>query len=431
MKFRYFLIGVVLLLALAACGDAAPDNQTDTPVVTPESSGTAPETETAPPPVSTPEADPTPEAPTDTQAPSTEAVEPPAETDAAAVVVRFTAMSPVSVFTGSDIDFLGLAITGSPTEVADAIIDWQASNMNYDPARPDSSDSIRWNYILPGSFASGDIIRERTDDGKVYGICFDYATVYASIARYYGLEARVMNSISKPSELADDGRLTTGLSPDEYERLSLKLAEHGVDYPYEAVRLVAEETPTHYWVEVKLDGEWVVRDGSQVATGNLTADDFYTTDDYEVTDWMSRDQSALLVEYTETLARGERLPDEPPPTTGETHSDGEPYAGITDDLGQENRAANIDDLIMGLALAPYFNDAADVCDFIRADAVCKDLADDDNEFKAEYEAATGEKFYLVADYMLEDEQKPEYARLYELYTGVAIDMTTYEMLDME
>ena len=426
MRLRYLLAGMALLLGLSACGPG-PAEET----ALPEKSAATPAAVESP--VSQNTASTTPDVTDQAEAPAVGETDVPASsTGEAPAVVRFQASSPVSTFTAEDIALLGLELSGTPVEIADAIVDWQTARMSYDPGRPDSSDPIRWNYILPGIYPSRDIIRERLDNGgRIYGICFDFAVVYASIARYYGLEVRVMNSISKPSELAGDGRLTTGMGPEEYQRLKVKLAAHGVDYPYEAVRLVAEETPTHYWVEVRLDGQWVVKDASQVATGNRTVRDFYTTNDYEVTDWLARDKSARLVEYTEKLARGERLSDEPPPAGTAGPAGAEPYAGITDDLGQEGRAASIDDLLAGLALAPYFNDARDACDFIRAGADCKDTADEDNAFKQRYEAISGRRLYLVVDFMLEDKAGEELARLYQQYTGEELDLAAYAAAEAE
>ena len=227
--------------------------------------------------------------------------------------VSFEASSPVSVFTQADIDYLGVDVSGSDADIANGIRLWQEENMTYGAPEGDTSwdfsDGIRWNYILPGIFPSGQIIYEHVDNGKVYGICFDFAVIYASIADYYGLEYRIMNSLSKPSDTDPGILFTTGMSPQEYERLNVKLQALDINYPFDAVRLVAEETPTHYWAEVKIDGEWVIQDATQISTGNDTKTLFYDTDDYTVTDWLSRDQTMLLDDYSQRLARGERLPE--------------------------------------------------------------------------------------------------------------------------
>ena len=152
---------------------------------------------------------------------------------------------------------------------------------------------MHWNYFLPGIWPSKDIIYNHVTDGKVYGICHDFAVVYSSIANYYGLETRVMNTISKPG----DSEFQSGMSIEEYNRNKFQLDENGLNYSYDAVASVAEGTPTHYWAEVYLDGEWVPMDGSSDSTGGNTENEFIATGDFEVTDWLSRDKTAILDNY--------------------------------------------------------------------------------------------------------------------------------------
>lgn len=339
-------------------------------------------------------------------------------------VVKFQAASPVSIFTEEDIEYLGLNCSGSDQEIAACISQWQQENMTYGgdgENTPDVSDAIHWNYFLPGIYTSRDIIYNHVSDGKPYGICFDFAVVYASIAEYYGLEVRVMNTISKPSDSNPNITFTTGMAPEEYERLNVKLTESGLDYPYDAVRLVAEETPTHYWAEIKINGEWTSFDATGISTGNDNNNVYYETNDYEVTDWLSRDKSALLEEYTQRIANGERLPE--PEQTQSTQPD-EDYEGITDELGQTNRAANIDDLIAGLAPAPYFADAADAVEFMNASSylTATDITEA-NEDKELYESCSGENFYLVCYFICDGDSLSGQAWIdaYERYSGETLD----------
>ena len=342
-----------------------------------------------------------------------------------AVVPSFEAKSPVSTFSKEDIDYLGIACSGSDTEIAECIEKWQENNMIYagpSTSYVDFSDPIRWNYFLPGIFPSREIIYERVDNGKVYGVCFDYAIVYCSIAEYYGLKCRVMNSKSKPSETANDNQLTTGMSPEEYNRLKVKLDKNNAGYPYEAVNLVAEETPSHYWVEVYLNGEWVIEDATSKVTGGNTQDTFYATNDFEVTDWMSRDNTALLRDYTQRLAQGEDLEALAPSSPGEDSA--EPYQGITDDLGQSGRAANIDDLMQGLGLAPYFNEAEDARDFVRAgDAITETDLKEAMEDKEAYESCSGKKLYLVCYFICDGDELEgtAWVERYEALCGEKLD----------
>lgn len=349
-------------------------------------------------------------------------------------IVHFTASSPVAVFTDEDIAYLGIECSGTDTEIADCIRIWQVENMVYGyGGGPDGdmSDPIRWNYFLPGIFSSKDIIYEQVTQGKVYGICFNFAVVYASIAEYYGLETRVVSTISKPSDSNPTITFTDGMAPAEYERLKVKLDALGLNYDYEAVRLVAEETPTHYWAEVRLNGEWISLDASQASTGGSTEAEFISTGDFEVVDWLSRDMSATLEAYQQKLDNGERLPqsgDGSPPSTGTV--DGA-YTGINDDLGQTGRAANIDDLMAGLALAPYFENIADAYDFINLPDSARDLAGEDQAIKDRYEEITGRSFYLVAWLACDEKEGAALAECYFSFCGEELDLDTYARADTE
>ena len=182
--------------------------------------------------------------------------------------------------------------------------------MAYGASKPDFSDAIRWNYFLPGIFPSHEIINEHIDNnGRVYGICFDFAVIYSSIAKHYGLETRVRNSISKPSDTDKTIQFTTGMSPDEFARLATKLGTKGYKYDFDAVRRVASETPSHYWAEVKIDGVWIIEDATQAFTGNNTQTGYVNKNDVQLTDWMSNDKSAVLYDYQSKIDSGQRLPE--------------------------------------------------------------------------------------------------------------------------
>jgi len=312
----------------------------------------------------------------------------------------FKAKSPISSFSEEDIAYLGIACSGSDEEIAGCIKKWQEDNMIYaspDKGYDDAADPIHWNYFLPGIFPSKEIIYEHTDNGKVYGICFDFAIIYCSIANYYGLECRVMNTKTKPGEQAGS-EPQSGMLREEYDRFKLKLEKNGLDYSYGAVNSVAEGTPTHYWAEVYLNGEWVTKDGTQKTTGGSTETEFIATNDFEVPDWLSRDKTELLESYS--------------------------YEGITDNLGQSGRAANIDDLMQGLAFAPYFNNAEAARDFLGAgDKLTETDLSEAMEDKEAYESCSGKKLYLVCYFMCDgdDLKGTAWAERYELYSGEKLD----------
>ncbi len=317
----------------------------------------------------------------------------------------FKAESPVSTFTKEDIEYLDIACSGSDEEIAECIKQWQEDNMIYaspDKGCDDAADPIHWNYFLPGIFHSKEIIYEHTDNGKVYGICFDFAIIYCSIGRYYGLECRVMNTKSKPGEQTGS-EPQSGMLREEYDRFKLKLEKNGLDYSYGAVNSVAEGTPTHYWAEVYLNGEWVITDSTQRATGGSTSNEFIATNDFEVTDWLSRDKTELLKNYA--------------------------YEGITDDLGQSWRAANIYDLMQGLAFAPYFNNAETARDFLGVgDKLTETDLSEARQDKENYEQCSGKKFYLVCYFICDGDnlEGTDWVKRYEELSGEQMDLACYQ-----
>jgi hypothetical protein len=273
----------------------------------------------------------------------------------------------------------------------------------------DVSDPIRWNYFLPGVFPSADIVRDQVRDGHIYGVCFSYAVAYASAAEYYGLETRILNSKSKPSDSDPNLGPTTGMSPAEYERLDARLAALGLHYDYEAVRLVAEETSAHYWAEVRIDGAWVIEDATQQATGGNTLVTFVNAGDAEVYDWTARDRAAELAGYQAQLDAGERLP--------------EPGGGDTP--GPTERATSVDQVMSGAALAPWFASAADAYAFVGATNVPPADITEDDRLIQEYERQTGDRFYLVAALIAEDGPISQFPARYRELSGLPLDVAAY------
>lgn len=339
--------------------------------------------------------------------------------------VSFTASSPVAQFTDEDIAFLGLDLFGSPAQLADAIRVWQEDTWTYAADLSDFrdvSDPIRWNYFLPGIYTSRDIIHEQVRDGRIYGICFSYAVVYCSVAEYYGLETRIMSTISRISDSDPNIIYTTGMPESAYNRLKVRLEEHGLQYDYEAVRLVAEETPGHYWAEVKLDGAWVIQDATQKAIGYYTTAALYATGDYQLYDWASLDRSAALDEY-QRLADAGPLPE----TRDESLFTGQPegYTGMTDDLGQAGRAANIDDLMKGWAPAPHFSNAEDAYTYIGFRNAPEAFIAEDQFLIDEYKRLTGDEFYLVALLVCDAEPDDRIGECYYNLCGEDLDVALY------
>ncbi len=419
-------ITILLLASILITGCASKETSVTTAAAT-----TPPETNN---PVQTTQPSSTTEPPETTITITTPAAttEPPATTEPAEPVKHFQATSPAVKFTDDDIAFLGIDFSGTPSQIADSIMKWQQDTWIYASEvmdYRDVSDPIRWNYFLPGIFTSKEIIHEQVRNGKIYGICFSYAITYCSIAEYYGLEARVVNSISKPSDSMPNVGSTTGMSTDEYARLKIKLDAAGLNYSYETVRLVADETPGHYWAEVKINGQWVVKDATPSAPGSNTKIEYIDTGDFEITDWLSLDRSSELDDYQALLSSGETLPD----SDDEEDSSGPitpaaDYVGVTDDLGQTQRAANVDDVMLGLALVPYFNNVSDAFEFAKIMGASQSDIDEEQLLKASYEQQSGKKMYAAALLMCDDKTGEDLAEAYFNLCGEELDLEVYEAL---
>ena len=195
----------------------------------------------------------------------------------------FMPMSPVVEFDQATLDRLSLNLSGSEEEIAQGIYDWQTENMTYVAFGP-ISDAMRWNYMLPGIYTTVEMLDVTNADGKIEGLCYNFATIYCSIADAYGLDCRVTQMAEKPSEIDSsiDPKTTTGLGPDEYSRLEMLLKMKGYDYDYELIRSIAKETSAHYRAEVMIDGVWKVYDASTFFVG----DEYNKMYEFFEVDWM-------------------------------------------------------------------------------------------------------------------------------------------------
>jgi transglutaminase-like putative cysteine protease len=188
---------------------------------------------------------------------------------------KFPVFCPYEALTLEEIESIGAdGFTGSDEEIANAIVAWQDTNMYYtNPMEhQDVSYPMRWNYIMPGIYPVSEMIVERrTGDGKIYGICWDYAAIFSSIAKYYGLETRVT---AYKIYMSGSSTGETGMGPDEYDAMVPKLEQNGLDFTYEDIRAAAHETWSHYRAEVKIDGQWTAFDGTH-PTGDYILDSNY------------------------------------------------------------------------------------------------------------------------------------------------------------
>lgn len=312
--------------------------------------------------------------------------------------------------------------TGTDVEIAQQILDWQKANMYYvgNPSEQiDVSYAGRWNMFMPGIYPVDELVQEHvTADGKIYGICFDFAMVYTNIANSYGLETRVTYFPEYFSEVNDwvDPATTRGLSMEEYDALNKKLIAKNVTLTYDQIDRVAREGYVHARAEVNIDGKWIAYDGVPSITGKFLVDENYLSlpFDYAYND--------ILLYAPVTLEDGKTLHIEALVELLSYYPLIE-YEGITDDAGDLNRAASYIDLCRGLGLVPYYSDPREALTaFLLIPENQVDSALDDlPEIMADYEAGTGKNFYAIADFLVygDEEELPAeiYVERYNTITG--------------
>ena len=324
--------------------------------------------------------------------------------------ILFEPSSPVTKFNEEHIQSLAIDFTGTDLQIAQKIYDWQTNNMEY-KAFGEVADAMRWNYFLPGIYTTEDMIEGFSilDDIKIEGLCYQFATIYCSIANYYDLECRVTAMNEKPSDLDSkiDKRTTSGLAESEYKRLEKILQKKGIYYSYETIRSVAKETSAHYRAEVKIGDNWKVMDASEHFVGG-EYNKKYTF--YEV-DWLEGYNENLLGKSEKNIKEE-----------------------FVDDLGNKNRASTIDEAREESLLIPYFNTWPKVASFLKLpENVAKELEKDFNlylQFDQAYYEQTGKHFYILCDFIIEDDVTlTEYAEQYKKLTGEDLNMTYYSALE--
>ncbi|MDF1500089.1 MAG: transglutaminase family protein [Anaerolineales bacterium] len=401
----------IQLLALTACGGSPsePAGILETDPAKPEA---AVETE-----VEAPEDDAEPEGEQDPAQTAEDASALPEEEPAA----RFEIFNPYGGLTQDDIAFLNAdGFTGTDKQIADAILAWQSGNMFYigDPnQKPDISYPMRWNYMLPGIFPVSDMIHERRlENGMIYGLCWDYASIFSAIANYYGLDVRITANKVYISEQNPniDSSTANGMSREEYDALQPRLEANGLNLDYNQISRAARETWAHYRAEVRIGEEWIAYDGVPGVAAGPT---------YEVAPWDEGYNADLLYAEYEYGSEGLDL------TAVAAALAGAPavgYQGLTDDAGDPHRAASLEDLIAGKGFAPYLTSMDAVLAFLHIGQAYDDI-DEYIELMSEYEVETGKHFYVIADMMIytEDDMAAEdYVPLYNALTGS--DMTIEE-----
>jgi len=313
---------------------------------------------------------------------------------------------------------------GTDLEIAQQILAWQGEHMQYfgNPMEmPGVSHPMRWNYFMPGIFPVSDMIKERvTEDGKIYGLCWDYAAIYVAMAEYYGLECRVTAYKTHMSDLNPIFQGGAGMSEEEYEAILPRLHAAGLDLDYNHISRSARETWAHYRAEVKIDGEWMSFDGAPGVSEE------YASLQYDLVAWDEGYDADLLYGEVEDLFDiqqvAEALADAP----------AEGYEGIVDDAGDPNRAATITDVFAGKGLVPYFDSVEELEAFVAqpGGGGYPGGFGELMEIMADYEQGTGKRFYALADmliYTVDTMEAADYVPLYNAITGS--NMTEAEFND--
>jgi hypothetical protein len=210
---------------------------------------------------------------------------------------KFHISNPYGGFTSADIQSLSITqdlgitrnLASSDVEIADAILKWQDTQMGYRNTTVDSY-AMRWNYIMPGIYHVRDLMPDRTSvDGKVYGICWDYAAIFNAIAIYYGLTPdesvritawkKYMNFNDSNNPLSEPAN-PPGMDGDEYNALKVKLLKNNLNFSQSQMNNAIKETYVHYRAEVKnSSGNWISYDG----TGPSGA--YLVTSNYSLVNW--------------------------------------------------------------------------------------------------------------------------------------------------
>lgn len=200
---------------------------------------------------------------------------------------KFVASDPARALEQDDIYYLAANFSlpsilqtqnpsNSATDIADAIFTWQGSHMKLSPNVQDLSYPMRWNQVIPGIYPAEDLIRNRhfseESVDKIYGVCWDFATIFTAIARYHHLDVRISAWQVYLSDRVDlqeeydvpnlnDGA-DRGMSPDESEALVARLRLLGYDIPEQLLQEAIFETYVHYRPEVLIDDTWVSYDAT-------------------------------------------------------------------------------------------------------------------------------------------------------------------------
>lgn len=180
--------------------------------------------------------------------------------------------NPIDSLSDEMINKLGANCKDKKTELekANCILDWQEKNIFwcythpetttmpdcFEKGYPDCVVDMQFQQMKPGSFPVSKIMDIKTRNGKIFGACYTYGTIYCAVARWNGLKCRVMavkiiTPMEYPASKGDFAAGYCGSAPKDFlDKLELdcdewKKLDWTINYD-------------HYWAEVLINGEWKI-----------------------------------------------------------------------------------------------------------------------------------------------------------------------------
>lgn len=152
-------------------------------------------------------------------------------------------------------------------EKANCILDWQEKNIFWCYTHPEEtvmpkmfetgySDCVvdmQFQQMKPGSFPLSKVMEIKMRNGKMFGACYTYAATYCAVARWNGLQCRIMATKTTigfySASQGDYGVGYCGATPKAYlDKLGFDCDEwRKMDWTVDA---------DHYWAEVLIDEKW-------------------------------------------------------------------------------------------------------------------------------------------------------------------------------
>jgi hypothetical protein len=334
--------------------------------------------------------------------------------------------------------------SGSDEEISQQIYDWQTANMEFagaDDSYTDAGYGARWNAIIPGIYPASKRINHLTDDGKIYGICFDFAYIYCAIANSYNLDCRVATYTYETYEenngvhpwLLDESTFR-GLGRDEYELLKVELDAEDIDLTYDQIHraiqgyslIDGQVQGPHGRAEVLINDEWLAFDATIFFNGVPSNVDLIP-ENYSEQNWDGIYNPIRLYapEFQDSSVERAKINFDALGTYLSFGPQVQYLMAITDDYGNENRAHDFDAFVRGDAYLPYVDSEAKLQEFLLLpdDALEGEGYDD---ILAEFYENTGRPFNIIADFLIFEDDNMNAEDYISKYNGITNDNLTVE-----